>query len=143
MSSSTSPFEPRTTYLVKRAEMAVRGGLETCLQPLAVSPAQYITLSLLRHERDQSSAELARRAGITPQSMSETIAALIARGWIERGEHPEHRRILMTRLTAAGEALLVECETLVDAMERRLLAAVSKGDLATLRRALRAIATAG
>ena len=120
-----SPAPPRTVYLVKRAETVVRGGLESCLQPLGVTPRQYVTLSLLRDERDQSSADLSRQAGITPQSMSETIATLIAKGWIERAEHPGHRRILMTRLTAAGEALLGECETMVDAMEATLLAGIA------------------
>lgn len=138
-----SSAPPRTTYLIKRAETVVRGGLETALQPLGVTPRQYITLSLLRDERDQSSAELARKAGITPQSMSETIAALIGRGWIERLENPEHRRILMTRLTKAGERLLTECDTAVDALEARLLAGLSSNDLAALRQGLRGIVKTG
>ena len=134
---------PRTVYLLKRAETVVRNGLETCLQPLGVTPRQYVTLSLLREERDQSSADLARKAGITPQSMSETIATLTAKGLIERLENPEHRRILMTRLTEAGEALLVGCEAEVNMMEARLLSGLSTGDLDTLRYALRAIVKAG
>lgn len=129
-------------YLVKRAETVVRGGLEACLQPLGVTPRQYVTLSLLRDERDQSSAELARKAGITPQSMSETIATLAAKGLIERLENPEHRRILMTRLTETGEALLAQSEGLVDAMEARMLSGVSATDLATARAVLRAIVKA-
>lgn len=134
---------PRTVYLVKRAETVVRSGLADCLQPLDVTPRQYVTLSLLREERDQSSADLARKAGITPQSMSETIATLIRKGWIARLENPGHRRILMTRLTGAGEALLAECEKAVDVMETRLLSGFSKGDLDNLRQALRAIVKAG
>ena len=143
MPSKISTRPPRTVYLVKRAETVVRGGLEMCLQPLGVTPRQYVTLSLLRDERDQSSADLARKAGITPQSMSETIATLSIKGLIERLESPEHRRILMTRLTDAGEALLVACEAAVDAMEARLLAAIPADDLDSLRKALRAIVKAG
>lgn len=133
----------RTIYLVKRAETVVRNGLEACLQPLGVTPRQYITLSLLRDERDQSSADLARKAGITPQSMSETIAALIAKGWIERFENPGHRRILMTRLTDAGETLLGGCEDLVEALETGLLSGISRRDRDILRQALRTIVNAG
>ena len=143
MATETKARLPRTVYLLKRAETVVRNGLEACLQSLAVTPRQYITLSLLRDERDQSSADLARKAGITPQSMSETIATLIRKGWIERVENPEHRRILMTRLTESGEALLAECETAVDAMEENLLAGHSRSDLDTLRKSLRAIVKAG
>ena len=108
-----------------------------------MTPRQYITLSLLRDDRDQSSADLARKAGITPQSMSETIAALIRKQWIERLENPGHRRILMTRLTPTGEALLAECENAVDAMETRLLSGLANSDLSALRQALRAIVKAG
>lgn len=143
MPASADPQPPRTVYLLKRAETVVRGGLEACLQPLGVTPRQYVTLSLLRDERDQSSADLARKAGITPQSMSETIATLTAKGWIGRTENPGRRRILMTRLTGPGEALLAACEAVVDAMEARLLSGLPAGDLAVLRRALRAIVKAG
>ena len=138
------PIRPsRTVYLIKRAETVVRGGLEACLHPLSVTPRQYITLSLLSDERDQSSADLARKAGITPQSMSETIASLTAKGWIERLESPEHRRILMTRLTEPGEALLTACEAAVDDMEAKLLSGLSEQDLDTLRKALRHVVMAG
>ncbi len=143
MASRIGPRRSRTLYLVKRAETVVRSGLESCLQPLAVTPRQYVTLSLLRKERDQSSADLARKAGITPQSMSETIATLIRKGLIERLENPGHRRILMARLTDAGEALLAQSEALVDALEARLLSDVSAEDLDVVRRAMRAIVAAG
>ena len=92
--------------MVKRAETVVRNGLEACLQPLGITPRQYVTMSLLRDERDQSSAELARKAGITPQSMSETIGTPIRKAMIERLENPGHRRVLTARLTPVGEALL-------------------------------------
>lgn len=133
----------RTVYLVKRAQTVVRSGLESCLQSLGVTPRQYITLSLLREERDQSSADLARKAGITPQSMSETIATLLRKGLIERLENPKHRRILMARLSETGESLLADCDIAVDALELRLLAGIAAQDLETLRQALRAIVRAG
>ena len=143
MPSKMNAPPPRTVYLVKRAETVVRAGLEACLQPIGVTPRQYVTLSLLRDERDQSSADLARKAGITPQSMSETIATLLAKGLIERLESPEHRRILMTRLTGAGDRLLAECESAVDVMESTLLAKISARELDALRKALRTIAKSG
>jgi DNA-binding MarR family transcriptional regulator len=143
MTSKISARQPRTVYLVKRAETVVRNGLEACLQPLGVTPRQYVTLSLLRDERDQSSADLARKAGITPQSMSETIATLLAKQLIARLENPEHRRILMARLTEAGESLLAASETAVDEMEQQMLAAISPADVDILRQALRSIVKAG
>ena len=143
MSDSTDRQPSRTVYLIKRAETVVRAGLAACLQPLGVTPRQYVTLSLLRDERDQSSADLARKAGITPQSMSETIATLIHKDLIERLESPGHRRILMARLTEPGEAMLADCDAVVDALESQLLAGIGTRDLGTLRQTLRAIVRAG
>lgn len=134
---------PRTVYLLKRAETVVRNGMEECLRPVGVTPRQYVTLSLLRDERDQSSADLARKAGITPQSMSETIATLIRKGLIERAENPGHKRILMARLTKAGERLLAQSDAAVDRLEADLLGKLPAGELDSLRQALRAIVSAG
>ena len=143
MSSPTKPRAARTVYLLKRAETAVRIGLEARLQAVALTPAQYVTLSLLKDQPDQSSAELARKAGITPQSIGETVSSLIQKGMIQRVENPDHRRILMTRLTGAGEAVLDDCEARVNALETELLRKLSGDDVAVLRRALRAIVDAG
>lgn len=129
----------RTIYLIKRAEMAVRAGLEAALRDVAVTPGQYTILSLLAARADQSSAGLARRAGVTPQSMSETIAQLERKGLIARAENPEHRRILHISLTEAGSALLAQCEARVDALEAALLDGLSEDRLASLREDLHAI----
>ena len=138
--SSKKPLPlPRTIYLVKRAETAIRNGLESCLQPLAITPAQYVTLSLLSEQEDQSSAELARKAGITPQSMSETIATLVKKGLIVRTENPDHRRILHTRLTGTGTALLKQCDAKVDRLEARIFDGISNSCIEDLRAALRKI----
>lgn len=126
----------RTLYLVKRAETAGRVGLEASLHELQVTPGQYTTLALLASQRDQSSADLARKAGVTPQSMSETIAGLERKGLIARTENPEHRRIMRLSLTDEGRALLHRCDLLVDGLEARLLDGLSEDQITTLREAL-------
>lgn len=130
----------RTIYLIKRAEMAIRAGLDAALRDLSVTPGQYTIMSLLAAKADQSSAGLARRAGVTPQSMSETVAQLERKGLIERAENPEHRRILHISLTAAGSALLAQCEARVDTLEAELLNGLSQDQIASLRNVLHAIA---
>lgn len=143
MSSGDRPRVPRTLYLVKRAETVIRSGLESCLQPLSVTPAQYVTLALLSEKAEQSSADLARRAGIAPQSISETIASLERKGLIERRENPEHRRILSTRLTDAGAKILAQCDVNVDTLEISLLAAFSPHEIELFKAMLRKIANIG
>lgn len=129
----------RTLYLIKRAETASRTGLEAFLHDLGVTPGQYTALSLLAAQRNQSSADMARKAGVTPQSMSETISGLERKGLIIRAENPEHRRILNITLTEAGQALLTRCDEQTDALEARLLQGLSPAQLAALREALQVI----
>ncbi|MBN9480521.1 MAG: MarR family transcriptional regulator [Bordetella sp.] len=129
----------RPLYLIKRAETASRTGLEAFLQNLGVTPGQYTALSLLAAQRNQSSAEMARKAGVTPQSMSETISGLERKGLIVRAENPEHRRILNITLTEKGQALLAQCDARADALEERLLQGLSPDQVEILRQALQTI----
>lgn len=127
---------PRTIYLIKRVEAASKAQLETSLRDLDLTAAQYTTLSLLASAADTSSAELARRVLVTPQSMSEMIAALERKGLIERRENEANRRILHVALSAAGRSLLSEAETRVDQVEAELFSALDDAGHAELREAL-------
>ncbi len=129
----------RIIYLVKRAEMACRAGVESCLADLGITPVQYSTLSLLASQANQSSAELARRAGVTPQSMHEIIAVLEKKTLIERAENPDHRRILTIRVTPEGERVLALCNVRVDELEAVLLAGITAEQIDELSKALYAI----
>jgi len=129
----------RTIYLIKRAEMAVRAGLEAALRDLSVTPGQYTILSLLSARADQSSAGLARKAGVTPQSMSETVVQLERKGLISRAENPEHRRTLHITLTPEGSALLEACNSAVDGLEAELFAGLSDEQTGNLRAILQEI----
>jgi DNA-binding MarR family transcriptional regulator len=133
----------RTLYLVKRAETACRIGLETCLPSIGVTPSQYVSLSLLAAQEDKSSAALARRAGVSPQFMSEVIAALESKSLIVRSANPEWRRVLHIELTDAGRALLEQCDRMADELEARLVAGLSPEEVAVLRKALTRIARNG
>jgi DNA-binding MarR family transcriptional regulator len=126
----------RTLYLVKRAETACRSGLELCLSDLDMTPSQFTTMSLLAGRKDQSSADLARRAGVSPQSMSEIITLLERKALIVRSEDPQHRRILKIRLTDHGRKSLTLCQERADALETQLLDGLTTSEVEVLRRGL-------
>ena len=65
---------------------------------------------LSRHGAPLSTSQLARRAFMTPQSMSEVIHALERKGLIKRNPHPNHRRTLPATLTGEGRRVLAACE---------------------------------
>lgn len=124
---------PRTIYLVKRLEAASKALLDVALRDLDLTPSQYATLSLLKSQTDISSAELARRVTVTPQSMSEMITTLERKALIERRENEANRRILHIVLSETGRALLEEAEGRVDELEARLFIGLDSAEVTTLR----------
>ena len=106
------------------------------LGALGLTPVQYMVLSLSSREGGLSSADLARRAQITPQSMNEVIAALHRKGLIKRHEAPENRRILRVVLTKEGNRLLPECEREMDRLETESFRCFDKSELTAFRNLL-------
>jgi DNA-binding MarR family transcriptional regulator len=130
--------EPRFSYVVARLERAIRAAIAVRVEPHGLTTLQYTTLSVLdRHGAPLSNAQLARRCYMTPQAMSEVIAALEKKGLIERNAHPNHSRLLPARLTAEGRRVLAACEDAVDEMEDTMLAGLSARERATAGKALR------
>ncbi|MCB0825464.1 MAG: winged helix-turn-helix transcriptional regulator [Armatimonadetes bacterium] len=69
---------------------------------------------------EASQAEVARRLGLSPATLSETVQNHINIGWIEQTKSERDKRLKVLRLTNDGKklmmkirALVVECETLV------------------------------
>jgi DNA-binding MarR family transcriptional regulator len=119
----TGRTEPRISYAVARLDRAVRAAIAERVVPYGLTTLQYTTLSVLhRHGKPLSNAQLARRAYMTPQAMSEVIDALQHKGLIRRNPHPNHSRTLPASLTAKGRRVLAACELAVDEMEDHMLA---------------------
>jgi DNA-binding MarR family transcriptional regulator len=132
--------EPRISYVVARLERAIRVAITERVAPHGLTTLQYTTLSILgRRGQPLSNAQLARRAYMTPQSMSEVIDALEQKGLIRRGSHPNHRRVLPAAPTAKGRRVLAACERSVDELEDEMLAGLSDGERAALLQTLKGV----
>lgn len=112
----------RTGHAIKRAEQALIAAKNAVLRPFDLTVPQYATLLLLHGQPGLSGAELARRALVTPQTMSTVLGNLERKGLIERAMHPVHTRIVETRLTPDGASILrdadraaLEVEAVLDA----------------------------
>lgn len=125
-----------TIYLLKRAELAVRGCMEVVLAEFNLTPAQFLMLYRMRDCTDISAADLAREIGVRPQSLINLIAPLERAGVLEREPSPQHRRILHMRLTAAGKRLVAEAVRSASRIENELLASLDAGRLSMLQDAL-------
>lgn len=134
--SAESQQEPRISYVVARLERAIRQAINDRVKPYGLTTLQYTTLSVLGRRGNLSNAQLARRAYMAPQSMSEVIDALEKKGLIERNAHPNHRRVYPAALTAKGRRVLDACEAAVDDLEREMLADLTPHQEKSLRNGL-------
>ncbi len=98
----------------------MRRAINERVQPYGLTTLQYTTLSVLGRRGALSNAQLARRSYMSPQAMSEVIVALEQHGLVERGRHPNHRRVYPAGLTAKGREVLAACEAAVDELEAEI-----------------------
>ncbi|HEX4012199.1 MAG TPA: MarR family transcriptional regulator [Solirubrobacteraceae bacterium] len=128
---------PRLIYAIGRLDRVVRRELTTRLAPVGLTWPQYTTLSVLDAKPGLSNAQLARRAMISPQAMSEVTTSLERMRLLERRVSPTNNRILRARLTAKGRRLLADCEARVDELERQMLDGISERESQRLLEAIR------
>ena len=135
MTSPPDP-EPRISYVVARLERALRVEINERVKPYGLTTLQYTTLSILDRGGELSNAQLARRAYMTPQSMSEVLEALEQKRLVARSPHPNHRRVFPAALTAKGRKVLAACDEAVDALEREMLRNLPPPRAASFRQSL-------
>jgi DNA-binding MarR family transcriptional regulator len=109
-------------YLLKNAQHSLRTAMDAALRSLGVTTPQYAVLTFLAEAPGLSSAQLARRAFVTPQTMNRIVANLEVAGLVERDPHPELGRVLETSLTNRGRRLLAECQQRIDEVEAHMVA---------------------
>jgi len=127
--------EPGVAYAVARLQQRLFAGITERVAPYGLTTLQFTTLSVLdRHGAPLSTSQLARRAFMTPQSMSEVIHALERKGFIKRNPHPNHRRTLPAMLTAKGRRVLAACEREVAELENQMLGRFSAEERAAFLR---------
>ena len=123
-------------YLVKQVELAARARLDDIFRPIGLTALQYTALTVLERHDDLSSAQLARHSFVTAQSMADMIAALEARGLIQRNRDDADRRRLVVALTCEGHALLDRYRDAVHALEEGMLTGLSDAEVTAFRTAL-------
>jgi DNA-binding MarR family transcriptional regulator len=127
-------------YLLRQAAGAYRHRVERALADLEVTAPQFAVMTMLKAYPRQSSADIARLALLTPQTVSVIIGNLERAGTIRRQPHRVHGRILQIELSEAGLAQLERCRAQVHTVERELTKDVSQAEEGTIRRWLVAVA---
>ncbi|MHA6794579.1 MarR family winged helix-turn-helix transcriptional regulator [Pseudonocardia bannensis] len=129
--------QPSTLYLVKQLELAIRAVLDDALRPHGLTTPQYTALTALAHRDGLSSAQLARRSFVTPQTMHEQVLALERNGLVERFRDQRNRRSLRIHLTDSGRERMARCAPAVSALERTVEETMDAPGLAEFRERLR------
>lgn len=118
-------MDDRVGLVIKRAEQTLIRAKSQVLNPLGLTVPQYAALLALREDPGISSAELARRCLVTPQTMSTVIKNLEDKQAIGRRPHPSIGHVQQAFLTPRGEALLAEADRAAVEVERQLANSLS------------------
>lgn len=95
---------PTTGYLTWQFSQIIAGRLERALRAEDLTLAQHNALQQVLWTPGVSAAEIARRSGITAQSMGVAVSQLVERGLLRREPHPTSRRSMRLFATAEGHA---------------------------------------
>ena len=135
------PLEATLGYVLKQAATALHGAMDAALRPCGLTVSQYSCLELLHREPDQSSAQLARGAFVSAQSMNELLHGLQGRGLVVRPLTATRGRARPIRLTPSGRAALQRAQKALVVVENQLAQAVPESDHQRLVSELHAIFT--
>jgi DNA-binding MarR family transcriptional regulator len=127
-----------TLYLLHQSGQAVRARLEEALRPLGMTGVKYTILSIIARG-GASSADIARRLFVTPQTMSEIVTDFVERQLILRRRDERSRRILRLSPTALGRDTLSQCDAIARRVEREAFASLSREETRQLRRLLQGV----
>src|SRR4051812_41025656 len=123
----------RTIYLFWQMNVRLQRDMENALSAFNMTPGQYIALSHLRSKHRYSAAELARRTGVSAQSMNELVLAIEKKGMIVRETDEKNLRIRRISLTAQGLETLERVDAEVDRLEESLLSVITPADVTRVR----------
>ncbi|MEV5612723.1 helix-turn-helix domain-containing protein [Streptomyces sp. NPDC052225] len=103
----------------------------------AVTPAQMQLFAAL-DEDGTTVSELARRMGVTRQTVHQAVHALVAAGLLEQGPDPASARQRLIRRTAAGRRAHDRARRALDRLEAHLAERIGPEAVTALRAALEA-----
>lgn len=110
--------------------------MDAVLQQQGLTTPQYAALSILSRTPGLSSAQLARRAFVTAQSMQVMVAAFMRNGLVYREPDERNPRVLHLYLTELGEEIFARCQEAADELEERMVAGLADEQVGLLRDAM-------
>lgn len=100
--------------------------MDRTLKESGLTTPEYAVLAALAHDPGISRADLARQVFVRPQSMTRVLASMTEAGLVQSTPHPDHGRVLQTRLTERGIAALAAAEVSVGHLVAQMLAGTGR-----------------
>ncbi|MFS0734608.1 MarR family winged helix-turn-helix transcriptional regulator [Microbacterium sp. 1P10UB] len=125
---ATSLATDELYYTLNRLSRSMNRAADDISWRHGVSLAEFNVLLVLAEGVLLSSAQLARRAFVTPQSSHQVVSTLVAGGLVETVEHPTDGRIKLARLTDAGWEVLDAARGELRVMQARAMSDLSEAD---------------
>ncbi|MFH8798113.1 MarR family winged helix-turn-helix transcriptional regulator [Streptomyces sp. NPDC017936] len=122
----------RTGYVAWQVSHVMGVRTEKALRPLGLTTAQHNALLHVARTPGISPADIARRTGITPQSMGAAVNALVDRGLLERRPHPTSRRTVRLAITETGEALALRAQETMTRADDEAVSVLTPDERASL-----------
>jgi DNA-binding MarR family transcriptional regulator len=110
------------SYALWKAHRSVTSALDAALARIALTASLVGALDYIDQHPGGSTSDLARYAGVTPQSAADAVSRLVTLGLVERSPHPTHGRIMQLTPTAAGLHALREAAIIATRTETALIA---------------------
>jgi len=132
MGKDALPADPSLLYVVGQVELAARHRLEEVLVAENLTAVQYAALTVLERHPGMTSAALARRSFVRPQTKAEMVNVLVGRGLVRREADPDNRRQYLLTLSPEGHAVLQRLSPSVELVEETMVADLEAGQVELL-----------
>jgi len=117
-------------------DLKARAMIDARLATIGLTGAQWRALDAALEAPGSSSADLARRCGVSAQSMQTIVANLERDGLLVRQPHAVHGRVLQIYASNAGELRHAEGAVVVSAIEEQMLSTFAPEERTDLGRLL-------
>jgi DNA-binding MarR family transcriptional regulator len=124
-------------YLLKEVQQDLRKRMDRALVELNLTTPQYSVLSELHEFPGLSNADLARKSFVTPQTMNLIVQNMEARKLIRRSPSTNNGKIMTTKVTSSGEALLNKANELVLKVQKEIFSRITAAENLVLSEILR------
>ncbi|POM23193.1 Multidrug resistance operon repressor [Actinomadura rubteroloni] len=119
---------PTTGYLAWQFSQVLAGMLERALRTEDLTLAQHNALMHTVRSPGVTAADIARRSGITAQSMGTAVGRLVERGLLRREPHPTSRRSMCLFVTDQGRPVAARAAMITRRIEAETTAPLSPED---------------